>query len=74
MKSQRRRLSVRYLASNVSIVLGLVLCWRGIWYILDWVDATFFGDNHLYLGVGGVILGLAVLYLPDHDLKEIQQL
>jgi len=26
---------VNYFVHNLSVVLGLVLIWRGIWYILD---------------------------------------
>ncbi len=63
-----------YFANNFFVVVGLVLIWRGIWYILDEVDIIFFSQNHIFTAIGGIIIGLAVLYLPDHDLKEIQKL
>lgn len=66
--------SLAYFAKNLSVVLGLVLVWRGVWYVLDWVDLVVFGGNHIWLAFGGIVIGLAVLYLPDHDLKEIQKL
>jgi len=34
----------------------------------------FFQGNHLPLAVGGIIIGLLILYLPDRDLKEIEKL
>ncbi len=67
-------LTPRYLAKNLSIVLGLVLIWRGIWYVLDGIDLAFFNNNHAITGVAGIVVGLIILYLPDHDLKEIQKL
>ncbi|HEY4515750.1 MAG TPA: hypothetical protein VJH67_01015 [Candidatus Paceibacterota bacterium] len=63
-----------YFAKNLSLVIGLVLIWRGIWYVLDAVDILYLGGDHLLSGVFGIIIGLAILYIPDHDLKEIQKL
>jgi hypothetical protein len=65
---------ISYITRNVFIVLGLVLIWRGVWYILDAVDLYFFGKSHIVTTIGGVILGFLILYLPDHDLKEISKL
>jgi len=58
---------------NFAIVLSLVLIWRGIWYVLDFIDTGFFG-THAYSAIGGIILGIILLYLPDKDLKEIEKL
>lgn len=66
--------TVQYIAKNIVIVIGIVLVWRGIWYILDYFDELFFQGNHLPLAVGGIIAGLIMLYLPDKDLKEIEKL
>ena len=63
-----------YFAKNLSLVVGLVLIWRGIWYVLDAADYLYLGGNHLASGIGGILLGLFILYIPDHDLKEIQKL
>lgn len=63
-----------YFARNIYIVVGLVLVWRGIWYVLDGIDIYIFGKSHLFTGLGGVIIGVILLYLPDKDLKEIQKL
>ena len=65
---------VRYFAKNIAVVIGLVLIWRGIWYVLDYFDILIFQGNHLPLAIGGIIIGLLILYLPDRDLKEIEKL
>lgn len=62
------------LRRNLSVVVGLVLVWRGIWYVLDALDLVFFGDTHIVTGLGGILLGLLILYLPDRDLDEIEKL
>ncbi len=71
--SEKRNI-IKYFAKNLSIVVGLVLIWRGIWYILDFIDNVFFGGSHIFTVVFGIILGLAILYIPDKDLKEISKL
>lgn len=65
---------VAYFAHNLAIVVGLVLVWRGIWHLLDVVDTTVFDGNRLYTAVAGIIIGFAVLYFPDKDLKELEKL
>ena len=65
---------VSYFAKNIYIVVGLVLIWRGIWYVLDALDLFFLNGSHLLSALVGIALGLAILYFPDHDLKEIQKL
>jgi hypothetical protein len=72
--SMKKTLTLRYFARNISIVIGLVLVWRGIWYVLDGIDQFVFGGNHAWTAFGGVVLGLIILYLPDKDLKEIEKL
>lgn len=65
---------IPYFAKNILVVVGLVLIWRGIWYVLDEIDILFFGQSHIITTIGGIILGFLILYLPDHDLKEISKL
>lgn len=65
---------VRYFAKNIAFVVALVLIWRGIWYVLDYIDITFFGGQHVLTAVGGIVIGLMILYLPDKDLKELERL
>ncbi|HPI67407.1 MAG TPA: hypothetical protein PKZ16_02605 [bacterium] len=64
----------RYFAKNLSIVLGIVLIWRGIWYVLDELDKWLFGGSHFFTALAGVLIGLIIIYLPDRDLKEIEKL
>jgi len=59
---------------NLYIVLGIVLVWRGVWYILDKFDIWLFGGSHLWTAIIGVVVGVFLLYLPDRDLKEISKL
>jgi len=68
------KLAVKYLAVNLATIVGIVLVWRGVWYVLDWVDKVYFDGGHLWTAVIGIIVGLVVLYLPDKDLKEIEKL
>lgn len=74
MTSKIPTLSVSYFSKNFAIVIGLVLIWRGVWEILDKIDIVFFQGDYLWTAMGGIVLGFLILYLPDHDLKEIQQL
>lgn len=71
---KKNTLSLKYLTKNISIVIGLVLIWRGIWYVLDGLDKWLFGGSHTWTALGGIIVGLIILYLPDKDLKEIEKL
>jgi membrane associated rhomboid family serine protease len=70
----KKKITLQYLAKNISIVIGLVLIWRGIWYVLDGLDKLIFGGSHAWTALGGIITGLIILYLPDKDLKEIEKL
>ena len=70
----KSKITIRYFAKNIFIVISLVLIWRGIWYVLDELDIWFFEGSHIWTAVGGIIVGLLILYLPDKDLKEIEKL
>lgn len=70
----KNKLTLQSLAKNIFIVVGLVLIWRGIWYVLDAFDKWIFGGSHLWTALGGIAVGLIILYLPDKDLKEIEKL
>ncbi len=74
MKNQNKKLTFSYLTKNISIVIGLVLIWRGIWYVLDGLDSVLFNGTHTWSAIGGIIIGLIILYVPDKDLKEIEKL
>jgi len=66
--------TIRYFAKNIFVVIGLVLIWRGIWYVMDEIDVLLFQGAHIFTAVAGIVVGLAILYLPDKDLKEIEKL
>ena len=65
---------LKYFGKSLSIVLGIILIWRGIWYLLDAVDQFLFGGSHVPVAIIGIIIGLLILYLPDKDLNEISKL
>ncbi len=71
---QKPQITLRYLAKNISIVIGLVLVWRGVWYVLDECDKLLFNGSHIWTALIGITVGLIILYLPDKDLKEIEKL
>lgn len=73
-KTHTNTFTIRYFAKNITVVVGLVIIWRGIWYVMDELDAIFFNGEHIQLAIGGIIIGLAMLYIPDKDLKEIEKL
>ena len=62
------------IAYNITTVFGIVLVWRGVWYILDKFDMWLFGGSHLWTAVAGFIFGLIILYVPDKNLKEIENI
>jgi len=70
----QKPLTLKYLAKNISVVIGLVLIWRGIWYVLDGIDKWLFNGSHAWTALIGIIVGLIILYLPDKDLKELEKL
>ena len=67
-------MTFRSFAHSVSIAVGLVLIWRGMWFILDDIDRMLFGGSHQITALLGIVLGFLILYLPDKDLKEIEKL
>lgn len=68
------KISLGYLAKNMSVIIGIVFIWRGIWHVLDTIDHILFGGNHFWTGLLGVVIGLIILYVPDKDLKELGKL
>ncbi len=72
--SNSRKRGVGYFLKNLATIVGIVLVWRGVWYVLDGLDREWFGGSHALTALGGILLGLLILYLPDHDLKEIAKL
>lgn len=71
---KKKHKDFKYFVRTLSIVVGLVIIWRGIWHVLDVIEFVFFGGDVLWTAIGGIILGILLLYIPDHDLKEIEKL
>lgn len=69
-----RYFTLSYLLKNVSIAIGIVLIWRGIWIVLDLIDGWLFGGSHIITAVGGIIAGVLILYLPEKNLKALERL
>jgi hypothetical protein len=74
MSNHTNNLTIRYFAKNLAIIVGIVLIWRGIWYVLDAIDLVLFAGSPIYSALLGIIVGFFILYLPDKDLKEIEKL
>jgi hypothetical protein len=71
---KNKNLNIKYFASNLGLAFGLVLIWRGMWLLIDLMDKYWFANNTVYTAVGGIVIGLLILYIPDKDLKELQKL
>jgi hypothetical protein len=71
---KKKKLTFRYLSKNILVIFFFFLVWRGVWHILDQIDLFLFGGNHIWSAVIGMIVGLATLYIPDKNLKEIEKL
>lgn len=63
-----------YVSKNLTIAIGLVLVWRGVWVLLDLLDARIFGSNHIATAIIGIIIGLACIYLPERSFKNLERL
>jgi len=74
MLFQKNKIPFQSLSRGLSTVVGVVLIWRGIWYVLDAIDKIFFNGSHILTAIGGIMLGLIILYLPDKDIKELEKL
>ena len=65
---------LRYLGSNMGVAIGLIMIWRGVWYGLDALDYWIFGGTHWVTSLFGIVLGIAILYLPHHNLRALERL
>uniref|UniRef100_A0A7C4R4Y6 Uncharacterized protein n=1 Tax=candidate division CPR3 bacterium TaxID=2268181 RepID=A0A7C4R4Y6_UNCC3 len=73
-KTKTKKMTFGRFLKNLCIVVGLVMVWRGIWYVLDGFDVLFCKGSHIWTAIGGIVIGLLLLYVPDKDLKEIEKL
>lgn len=70
----KKHKDLKYFFRTLAIVIGLVMIWRGTWYVLDYLDTLVFGLYNHWTGLIGIALGVLLLYIPDYDLKEIEKL
>ena len=74
MRKKKEISVIPYFFKNINTIVGIVLIWRGIWHLLNEVDVYIFNENPLWTAIGGIVIGFLMLYLPDHDLKEIEKM
>lgn len=65
---------LKKLIKNFSVAIAIILIWRGTWLLLDYIDILLFGGNHYLTAVLGIVVGVLILYIPDHDLDELGKL
>ncbi len=70
----KKHLDFKHFAKDMSIAIGIILIWRGVWVLLDLIDKLIFGNDHVVTAILGIIVGIAMLYLPDKDLKALERL
>lgn len=63
-----------HLSKNISIAIGIILVWRGVWILLDLLDQRLFGGNHAVTALIGIAVGIAILYIPDKDFRALERL
>ena len=68
------KFDIKYFTKNISVAIGIILIWRGTWIVLDLLDKVIFGGNHIITAIGGIIIGIAILYLPEKNLKALERL
>ena len=68
------KFDIKYFTKNISVAIGIILIWRGVWIVLDLVDKFLFGSNPIITAVGGIVIGIAILYLPEKNLKALERL
>jgi hypothetical protein len=53
----KKHKNIWYFIKTLSIVVGLVMIWRGVWYVLDQIDIVLFGEYNHWTGLLGIVLG-----------------
>lgn len=69
-----KTLNIKYFTKNISVAIGIILIWRGVWIILDLIDNLIFGGNHIITAILGIFAGIIILYLPEKNLKALERL
>ncbi len=68
------KFGLKYFTKNISVAIGIIIIWRGVWIILDMIDGLIFGGNHIVTAILGIIIGIIILYIPDKNLKALERL
>lgn len=66
------RKHLHHCAKSISCVTGVVLIWHGIGLALEHLQGLFFVGHEVILAAASFLLGIAILYLPDRNLDELQ--
>ena len=69
-----KKLGIEYFTKNIVVAIGLILVWRGVWIMLDLIDKWLFGSSHIVTATIGIIVGLALIYFPEKNLKTLERL
>lgn len=69
---KKAREHLHHCAKSLSCVLGVVLIWHGIGWLLDIFAQQYFAGYESLFAMGALVLGVLILYLPDKDLSELQ--
>lgn len=71
---KRTKHQLNHLTENLPIAVGVVLVWRGIWELTDLLDVWAFNGSHTITAIGGIILGVFILYITDNELESLERL
>ncbi|MCF7846248.1 MAG: hypothetical protein K9L85_03335 [Candidatus Peribacteraceae bacterium] len=61
------RLSPHF-APTLITAIGVVMVWRGVWFLLD---LYLLPDKPTLSGITSLIIGLAILYLPNGKIDDL---
>ncbi len=71
MPKRRVREHLHHCAKSISCVTGVVFIWYGIGMLIEYVQENLFAGYDIFVAIGCLMIGLAILYLPDKDLDEL---
>ena len=57
---------LRRLSSTLTVALGVILVWRGVWVVTDLIDESLFGKQTYLFALTSIAVGVLVLYLHHH--------
>lgn len=69
-----KTLGIKYFTKGITVAIGIIIIWRGVWIVLDLIDTLIFGGNHIITAILGIVVGILMLYLPEKNLKALERL